>query len=141
MRNDPDLSLQLLRELRCRGGFGLVDYVPSPVRAAVQVRHMERLVEDGLVAGEVLRFYGDELPRVKVRDLTTDGHRVLDALELDGAWERFSAALSAEELGALGLRRLAHYATEAAERKARDALALPSPGCRHQRRPAQPVPQ
>ena len=125
MKNDVDLIRAILVEVK-----GRVTLDPRAVEVAgyeplLVARHVERLIEDGLLDGQVYPpLLGLSAPEADVRDLTTAGHNFLASLESQDVWAQLKAALKPGEIAALPVRRLAAIAGDLAERAIHKKLGL-----------------
>ncbi len=124
MCNDLDLTRAILAAIRDKDNLN-----PTPVQIpdyppVLVMRHVQRLVNDGLVEGVVCKGEDPEVPLVLVTDMTTDGHTLLAALEHRNIWDRLTKALSSDDMAVLSIREIAGLAKDLALVAARNKLGL-----------------
>jgi hypothetical protein len=124
MQNDVELTRRILIAIQERDTLR-----PAPVQVhdyepVLTMRHVKRLLDDGMIEGRVSETMGSEAPLVFVTDMTTAGHNLLAVLEDKQIWERLKTALSPEELAQMPLKALAKIAWELAEKKIRNKIGL-----------------
>ncbi|MCW1920843.1 DUF2513 domain-containing protein [Rhodobacter sp. KR11] len=124
MKNDIDLIRAILTAVRDRNDLQPKAVTVPDFDPMLVARHVERLTEDGMLDGISFKPLSRPVSDVLVRDLTTDGHNFLAALEAQDVWARLKSALSPTELGALSLKKLAGLAGELAEKAIRKKLGL-----------------
>ncbi|MBB6306213.1 DUF2513 domain-containing protein [Xanthobacter tagetidis] len=124
MKNDVELTKTILRKIRDRADTSPKELQIEGFDPELVARHVERLHDDGLIVGTRFRTYDSPADRVLVRDLTTDGHLFLNAIETGDVWARIKAALSPSEIGSISLRELGDIARELASKAIKKKMGL-----------------
>ena len=112
MTRDMELIRKILAEIRSRKDVQL-RAVELPGEEEWRVaRHLELLVEAGLVEAQQGGGYNDPFPIFAVKDLTMTGHDFAATLENNTVWAKLKSAYSPAELAGLPIRLVQTIASD-----------------------------
>jgi hypothetical protein len=104
MTRDMELIRKIFAEIRSRkdASWRAVE-IPGEDEWRV-AKHLELLIEAGLVEAQRGGAYNDPFPKFSVKDLTMVGHDFAATLENDTVWTKLKNAYSGAELAELPIR-------------------------------------
>jgi Hypothetical protein (DUF2513) len=103
MTRDMELIRKILLEIKGRENVRMSTMTIPGYEDWVLARHLELLLEAGLIDGLKSAPLSEPYPTIMVKDLTWEGHDFLAAVENDGVWSRIKETFSAKELAAMPL--------------------------------------
>jgi hypothetical protein len=103
MTRDMDLIRRILLEIQARKDLGPFQIKFDNVDVVALSRHLEMLVDAGLVEGIVSKSLNRGFPVVAVTDLSWAGHEFISALENDSVWAKIKESFSPAQLAAMPL--------------------------------------
>jgi hypothetical protein len=98
MTRDNELIRQIILAIKARG-----DATPRPLEIdgadkIVVARHLEMLLDVGLLEGEKLGALNTPYPTILVKDLSWSGHDMAAVMENEAVWGQFQQKLSPSQL-------------------------------------------
>lgn len=124
LQNDIELTRKILIAVQEKEALRPTPIQLSGYEPVLVMRHVKRLLDDGMLEGTVSDGLGMDAPLVFVSALTTAGHRFLAALEQQDIWNKLTTALSPGQLAALSMREIAALAKDLALAAAKKKLGL-----------------
>ena len=124
VQRDMGLIREILLSVRQR-----TDAVPRPVEIdgypeAVLVRHVEMLLDAGLLEGIKKVSGAGGLPHILIKDMSNAGHDFIEAMTNNAVWSQLKQKLTPGELAAIPLQVIASVASKVFERWAAERLGL-----------------
>jgi hypothetical protein len=103
MTRDNELIRQIILAIKARK-----DATPQAVEIdgadkAIVARHLEMLLEVGLLEGEKLGALNTPYPTILVKDLSWSGHDLAAVMENEAVWRQFQQKLSPPQLAQIPL--------------------------------------
>ncbi len=124
MQNDTDLMRKILAAIYDRTDLKSKPVTIEGYDAILVARHVERLYNDGFIDGAVHAAVANPYKLILPRDLTSDGHELLGALENEEVWNQVKSAITLRQLGSMPLRTLAKIADDLLEKYLRAKVGL-----------------
>jgi hypothetical protein len=112
MTRDLELIRKIFAEIRARKDVSFKQVEIPGIEGWVVIRHVEMLLNAGLVEGSISAPLGPEPLKILVKDLTMAGHDFAASLANDGVWNKLKQSYSATELAALPLKVVQSVATD-----------------------------
>jgi DNA-binding transcriptional ArsR family regulator len=103
MTRDMELIRRILLEIQARKDLGPFQIKFDDVDVVTLSRHLEMLVDAGLVEGIVSKSLNRGFPVVAVTDLSWAGHEFISPLENDSVWAKIKESFSPAQLAAMPL--------------------------------------
>jgi hypothetical protein len=104
MRRDMDVVREIVRQVQSKGNL-------APDRIAIEgqetwivERHLELLMEAGLLEGMISRPQDRDYPVVSVKDLTWAGHDFAGTVLNDTVWGQMKQRISAADMATVPLK-------------------------------------
>jgi Hypothetical protein (DUF2513) len=124
MTRDMELIRKILLEIKGRENVRMSTMTIPGYEDWVLARHLELLLEVGLIDGIKSTPLSEPYPTIMVKDLTWDGHDFAAAVENDGVWNKIKQAFSVKELATMPLSILKTVGIGLLEQVAKAKLGL-----------------
>jgi hypothetical protein len=103
MTRDMELIRKILLEIKARENVRMSTMTIPGYEDWVLARHLELLLEAGLIDGLKSAPLMEPHPTIMVKDLTWEGHDFAAAVENDGVWSKIKEKFSAKEMATMPL--------------------------------------
>lgn len=124
VKRDMELIRKILLKIEAKENLAYETIEIDGVPPAIMGRHMEMLLENGLIEGAACDALGHDYSLVQVRDLSWAGHEFLSNISKDEVWNKLKEDLGANGLSSLSLDVLKDLAKAAASEWAKKKLGL-----------------
>jgi hypothetical protein len=110
MTRDMELIRKIFAEIKSWDDARLHSVDIPGVSDAVLQRHLEMLMEGGLIEAQPVGSYNDPFPKIVVKDFSWEGHEIASALLDDGVWKKIKETYTSSELAKLSLKAIGEIA-------------------------------
>jgi Hypothetical protein (DUF2513) len=98
MTRNMELIRKIILAIQARQEVVLVPLEIPGVDPAILARHVEMLLDAGLIEGVKLGGYNAPLPTIQIKDLSWAGHEFASALGNDNVWSKIKQQFSGTEI-------------------------------------------